>query len=221
MLRGRGLPNRPLRRIRDGFQTRVAAQCSAGWTSAQSLSSWTDTSLRNPCTTHSGFEQLQRLADAPASVPLQHAIRVEITCVPRTEIPSGPRFVEWRDGQWSEHHRQLTDPVPGNSSRVSIAVGKPFAAAPLLTLGERLGDSAALKRVDGRLWVAVVATAALLAALTPSSARADLPQPELASQVVPDPVAVVARCRRQSSLSSPGTRPGSRRRSARREGSWR
>jgi 1-acyl-sn-glycerol-3-phosphate acyltransferase len=66
--------------------------------------------------THSGFEQLQRLADAPASVPLDRPIRVEITRVPRTDIPSGDGFVEWLDRQWSERDRQLTDPVPGTRS---------------------------------------------------------------------------------------------------------
>lgn len=59
--------------------------------------------------THTGFEQLQRLADAPASVPLEQPIRVEITRVSRTDVPSGAAFVEWFDGQWSERDRQLAD----------------------------------------------------------------------------------------------------------------
>jgi 1-acyl-sn-glycerol-3-phosphate acyltransferase len=63
--------------------------------------------------THTGFEQLQRLADAPGSVPLQEPIRVEITRVPRTSIPSGPAFVEWLDGQWSQLDRRITSPAFG------------------------------------------------------------------------------------------------------------
>lgn len=58
--------------------------------------------------THTGFEQLQRLADAPACVPLDQPIRVEITRVTRTEVPSGDAFVQWFDRQWSERDRRLT-----------------------------------------------------------------------------------------------------------------
>jgi len=59
--------------------------------------------------THTGFEQLQRLADAPASVPLEDPVRVEIARVSRNEIPSDDGFVEWLDLEWSERDRHLAE----------------------------------------------------------------------------------------------------------------
>jgi hypothetical protein len=61
--------------------------------------------------THTGLEQLQRLADAPAAVPLEQPILIEITRARRADIPSGDGFVEWLDLEWAEHDRHLTDPA--------------------------------------------------------------------------------------------------------------
>jgi len=62
--------------------------------------------------THTGLEQLQRLADASACVPLDQPIRVEIARVPRADIPTGDSFVEWFDTQWSARDRHLTESMP-------------------------------------------------------------------------------------------------------------
>lgn len=59
--------------------------------------------------THTGFERLQRLADAPSFVPLDQPIRVQITRVARTEVPAGDAFGEWFDAEWSERDRHLTE----------------------------------------------------------------------------------------------------------------
>ncbi len=57
--------------------------------------------------THTGLEPLQRLADAPAEVPLTAPIRVEIARIPRTDVPTGPDFTPWFDAVWAERDRHL------------------------------------------------------------------------------------------------------------------
>ena len=61
--------------------------------------------------THTGLEALQRLADAPARIPLDQPIRIAITRVARTDIPSGDGFIEWLDTQWAECDHRLTEPT--------------------------------------------------------------------------------------------------------------
>jgi 1-acyl-sn-glycerol-3-phosphate acyltransferase len=57
---------------------------------------------------HAGLEPLQRLADAPARVPLDRPVRIDITRIPRAAIPEGEAFTAWFDTQWRERDRQLT-----------------------------------------------------------------------------------------------------------------
>ncbi len=61
--------------------------------------------------THTGFEPLQRLAGAPAHVPLTAPIHVDITRIPRAEIPAGADFTPWFDTVWAELDHRLAQPA--------------------------------------------------------------------------------------------------------------
>jgi 1-acyl-sn-glycerol-3-phosphate acyltransferase len=75
--------------------------------------------------THAGLEALQRLTDAPGAVPLDRPVRVEITRVARTDVPSGEDFATWFDTQWCELDRNLVrliaaaPPRDGGSDRAA------------------------------------------------------------------------------------------------------
>jgi len=70
--------------------------------------------------THTGLESLQRLADAPAHVPLDQPIRIAITRVTRSDIPSGDGFIEWLDRQWAECDHRLTEPTTQQREHAAI-----------------------------------------------------------------------------------------------------
>jgi 1-acyl-sn-glycerol-3-phosphate acyltransferase len=50
--------------------------------------------------THVGLEPLQRVADAPAHVPLAAPVTVRIRRVARDAVPTGADFVGWMDQEW-------------------------------------------------------------------------------------------------------------------------
>ncbi len=51
---------------------------------------------------HAGLEALQRVADAPANVPLAEPVRVTVRRTPRAALPDGADFGDWLDQQWLE-----------------------------------------------------------------------------------------------------------------------
>jgi 1-acyl-sn-glycerol-3-phosphate acyltransferase len=57
---------------------------------------------------HSGLESLQRLADAPARIPLDQPVRIEITRAARNDVPLGDAFIPWFDDQWRQCDRRLS-----------------------------------------------------------------------------------------------------------------
>lgn len=65
--------------------------------------------------THTGLESLQHLADAPTRIPLHRPIRIQVSRVPRQQIPAGCAFTDWLDTQWARLDRDLT---PSSSSRL-------------------------------------------------------------------------------------------------------
>lgn len=58
--------------------------------------------------THTGFEPLNRLADAPAHIPFREPVRVEITRASRSDVPDGDGFIEWFDDQWARCDQRIT-----------------------------------------------------------------------------------------------------------------
>lgn len=68
--------------------------------------------------THRGFEQLGRLADVPARLPLDRPVQVNITRVARAEVPTGDAFVPWLDACWLQLDAWVTEPAtrPGEPS---------------------------------------------------------------------------------------------------------
>ncbi len=57
--------------------------------------------------THVGLESLQRLANAPARIPLDRPVRINVTRISRSDIPDGEEFKPWLDARWAECDRQL------------------------------------------------------------------------------------------------------------------
>lgn len=51
---------------------------------------------------HVGLEGLDRLAHAPAHVPLAAPLRVRLRRFPRPEVPAGSEFPTWLDDRWLE-----------------------------------------------------------------------------------------------------------------------
>jgi hypothetical protein len=58
---------------------------------------------------HTGLEVLQQVTNIPSIVPLARRVQVEITRVPRLQVPTGEEFLEWFDTQWSAIDRRLVD----------------------------------------------------------------------------------------------------------------
>ena len=59
--------------------------------------------------THAGLDPLQRLADAPAHIPLDQPVRIQITRVGRHEVPADDAFTPWFDARWAACDRQLVE----------------------------------------------------------------------------------------------------------------
>ncbi len=57
--------------------------------------------------THVGLESLQRLADAPARIPLDRPVRINVTRIRRSDIPDGEEFTPWLDARWAESDRKI------------------------------------------------------------------------------------------------------------------
>ncbi|MDG2027671.1 MAG: 1-acyl-sn-glycerol-3-phosphate acyltransferase [Acidimicrobiales bacterium] len=72
--------------------------------------------------THVGLESLQRLANAPARIPFDSPIRINVTRISRSDIPDGDEFTPWLDARWAECDRSLVsragtvDLEPGTTS---------------------------------------------------------------------------------------------------------
>jgi 1-acyl-sn-glycerol-3-phosphate acyltransferase len=58
---------------------------------------------------HTGLEVFQQITKLPSTVPLARRVQVEISRVPRAQVPTGTEYVEWLDKQWSALDRRLTD----------------------------------------------------------------------------------------------------------------
>jgi 1-acyl-sn-glycerol-3-phosphate acyltransferase len=66
--------------------------------------------------THVGLEPLQRVADAPASVPLRDPVRVEIRRIARSDVPIGAEFPRWLDEQWCRADAALASDRPSGDA---------------------------------------------------------------------------------------------------------
>lgn len=68
--------------------------------------------------THTGLEALQRLADAPKRIPLRRPVRIQVSRLPRREIPHNSAFTGWLDIQWARLDRELASSPHSRSKRI-------------------------------------------------------------------------------------------------------
>jgi 1-acyl-sn-glycerol-3-phosphate acyltransferase len=65
---------------------------------------------------HSGLESLQRLVDAPGTIPLDQPVRIQISRVARRTVPGDEAFARWFDDRWAHCDRRFP---AGSSSSAS------------------------------------------------------------------------------------------------------